>query len=170
MFFGYASSLLSLGLILVTFLDVPKTAGAFAALFQVVGTAIMAGAHYLLFPRPGLDALKQILGIVNTVPLGEMMAAISTAEAAGQSLSFASQWNWLAWLFGDTLIYIVIAWYTSNVIAGEFGSSRPFYFFLLKSYWFPKNVYRQEEESSPLTRLLSDSVRPRIKNRCCHVP
>eukprot|EP01122_Echinamoeba_exundans_P013326 TRINITY_DN5802_c0_g1_i1.p1 TRINITY_DN5802_c0_g1~~TRINITY_DN5802_c0_g1_i1.p1 ORF type:complete len:855 (+),score=115.89 TRINITY_DN5802_c0_g1_i1:76-2640(+) len=158
MFFGYAFSLLSFGLILVTFLDVPKTAGAFAALFQIIGTAIMAGAHYLIFPRPGLDALKQSLGTVNTVPLGEMMAAISAAEAAGQSLTFASQWNWLAWLFGDALIYILIAWYTSNVVAGEFGTSRPFYFFLQKSYWSPKNVYRQDEQSaSPLSRLLSDS-------------
>lgn len=158
-FAGYAFSLLALGLILVTFLDTPKTAGAFAALAQVITTAIMAGAHYLVFSRPNGSPAQQLLGLVNTVPLGEFMSAASNAEAAGYSLSFNDQWYWIAWLYGDAFLYTLIAWYLSNIIAGDYGPARPFYFLFTRTYWCPPKIYRSSEPLSPATRLLRDPVR-----------
>jgi ABC-type transport system involved in cytochrome bd biosynthesis fused ATPase/permease subunit len=35
----------------------------------------------------------------------------------------------------DAAIFIVLAWYFDNVLAGEHGSPRPFYFFLTADYW-----------------------------------
>ncbi|EGG24652.1 ABC transporter A family protein [Cavenderia fasciculata] len=36
----------------------------------------------------------------------------------------------------DIVLYGIIYWYLSNVVPGEFGTSKPLLFFLKKSYWF----------------------------------
>lgn len=144
-------------MILVAFLDAPKTAGAIAALLQVVGTAVMAAVHFLLFPKSGYTVLKNLLCFVNTIPLGEFVAAVSIGEASQRPLGFADEWIWVVWLVADTLLYLTIAWYSSNVIAGQFGPARPLHFFLQRNYWCPPRVFLEEgdEQSS----LLSNQVR-----------
>ncbi|KAI9026752.1 hypothetical protein DFJ74DRAFT_604379 [Hyaloraphidium curvatum] len=39
------------------------------------------------------------------------------------------------WLIMNIAFYMLLMWYFDNVIPDEFGRSRPFYFFLLPSYW-----------------------------------
>lgn len=42
-------------------------------------------------------------------------------------------------LFFDAILYGALAWYFDKVIPSEFGTSLPFYFPLLPSYWFGNN-------------------------------
>lgn len=35
----------------------------------------------------------------------------------------------------DSLLFFVLAWYFDNVLAGEHGSPRPWYFFVSPDYW-----------------------------------
>eukprot|EP01133_Synstelium_polycarpum_P009772 gene9772-11411_t len=39
------------------------------------------------------------------------------------------------WIVLDGVIFIVLGWYIDNVFPGEFGTPKPFYFFLMPSYW-----------------------------------
>eukprot|EP01118_Nematostelium_gracile_P008166 TRINITY_DN2698_c0_g3_i2.p1 TRINITY_DN2698_c0_g3~~TRINITY_DN2698_c0_g3_i2.p1 ORF type:complete len:293 (+),score=63.74 TRINITY_DN2698_c0_g3_i2:360-1238(+) len=43
------------------------------------------------------------------------------------------------WLFLDTLIYFLLGLYLDNVLATEYGTRRPFYYFLTRSYWTGKS-------------------------------
>ncbi|KAN0050678.1 hypothetical protein ACTA71_003823 [Dictyostelium dimigraforme] len=38
----------------------------------------------------------------------------------------------------DVVLYATLVWYIDNIISGEFGQSKPFYFFLTKRYWCKK--------------------------------
>ncbi|GAM20741.1 hypothetical protein SAMD00019534_039160 [Acytostelium subglobosum LB1] len=39
------------------------------------------------------------------------------------------------WVLLDGVIFIILGWYIDNVFPGEFGTPKPFYFFLMPSYW-----------------------------------
>ena len=41
----------------------------------------------------------------------------------------------LGMLFVDTILYLVLGWYLDQVIPRQYGVARPFYFFLMPSYW-----------------------------------
>ena len=67
----------------------------------------------------------------------------------------------LGLLFWDTIMYLIIAWFThviqhhdtlsrlhryiESVFPGDFGIPRPFYFFLTKSYWCGEKPVKEEE-------------------------
>ncbi|KAN0022030.1 hypothetical protein ACTFIU_004184 [Dictyostelium citrinum] len=48
----------------------------------------------------------------------------------------------------DVVLYATLVWYIDNIISGEFGQSKPFYFFLTKSYWFKKSSNNSLFDSS----------------------
>eukprot|EP00043_Microstomoeca_roanoka_P013498 m.132210 g.132210 ORF g.132210 m.132210 type:complete len:1829 (+) comp15771_c0_seq2:231-5717(+) len=68
-------------------------------------------------------------------------------ESSGEGLSFSNLSDGptekdsfsMADVFGmlilDTVLYLLLTWYITNVMPGEFGLKRPFYFFLTRSYW-----------------------------------
>ncbi|EGG25152.1 hypothetical protein DFA_03400 [Cavenderia fasciculata] len=39
------------------------------------------------------------------------------------------------WMVLDSFIFLVLGWYIDNVFPGEFGTPKPFFFFLQPSYW-----------------------------------
>lgn len=43
-------------------------------------------------------------------------------------------------LFADGILYFILTIYFDNVIQGEYGVSKPFYYFLIPSYWLEKKV------------------------------
>ena len=45
----------------------------------------------------------------------------------------------LVFLFFDTFLYIFLGWYLDQVIPQEYGTSNPFYFLFLPSYWCNKS-------------------------------
>ncbi|XP_006136436.3 ATP-binding cassette sub-family A member 13 [Pelodiscus sinensis] len=52
--------------------------------------------------------------------------------AEGESMTF----GWACWMiFFDSLIYLLLGWYFSNVIPGRFGFRKPWYFPFTVSYW-----------------------------------
>ena len=54
----------------------------------------------------------------------------------------------------DFFLYCFLAWYLDNVIPGEFGSKRKFYFLLQPSYWGLKTKNRKSRSSSMKAILL----------------
>eukprot|EP00030_Apusomonadida_sp_AF-17_P000548 a175002_751.p1 GENE.a175002_751~~a175002_751.p1 ORF type:complete len:854 (-),score=472.33 a175002_751:20-2533(-) len=51
-------------------------------------------------------------------------------------------YNWLVW---DFFFYCFLTWYLDNVIPSQFGVARPFYFFLMPSYWTGKVKRRSDD-------------------------
>ena len=41
----------------------------------------------------------------------------------------------LGMLFVDTILYLFLGWYLEQVVKGQYGVARPFYFLFLPSYW-----------------------------------
>jgi hypothetical protein len=41
----------------------------------------------------------------------------------------------VGFMYFDTLLYAILAWYIENVFPGEFGIARPPWFFVTKQYW-----------------------------------
>ncbi|KAF2074332.1 hypothetical protein CYY_004353 [Polysphondylium violaceum] len=69
------------------------------------------------------------------------------------------------WIVLDGVIFILLGWYIDNVFPGEFGTPKPFYFFLLPSYWTGKedlssatesDQQQQEEETLPNNEMDED--------------
>eukprot|EP01132_Coremiostelium_polycephalum_P005371 gene5371-6702_t len=52
------------------------------------------------------------------------------------------------WIVLDGVIFVVLGWYIDNVFPGEFGTPKPFYFFLLPSYWTGKTSMPKNDTSS----------------------
>ncbi|EFA83671.1 hypothetical protein PPL_02737 [Heterostelium album PN500] len=51
------------------------------------------------------------------------------------------------WILLDGIIFIVLGWYIDNVFPGEFGTPKPFYFFLTPSYWTDSSSMKWEANS-----------------------
>ena len=47
-------------------------------------------------------------------------------------------------LIFDILLYSFLAWYTGQVVKSEWGTNRPWYFLLTKSYWRPAAAARDD--------------------------
>lgn len=54
-------------------------------------------------------------------------------------------------MFVDAIIYGLLTWYIEAVFPGQYGTPRPWYFFVLKSYWCGNkiNAGNLEEGLSP---------------------
>ena len=52
-------------------------------------------------------------------------------------------------IVADIFLYALFAWYFGNIFPGEYGTSKPLYFFLQKSYWWEEEA---EEKQEPLLR------------------
>lgn len=47
----------------------------------------------------------------------------------------------------DFCIYAIMAWYIENVFPGEFGTPKPWFFFLMPSYWgFTRNKSQDNKD------------------------
>uniref|UniRef100_F6XIP8 ATP binding cassette subfamily A member 17 n=1 Tax=Equus caballus TaxID=9796 RepID=F6XIP8_HORSE len=58
----------------------------------------------------------------------------------------------LLMLLLDSFLYSLVAWYVESVFPGEYGTPKPWYFFVMPSYW--------RGESKPLTRSVLDVGNP----------
>uniref|UniRef100_A0AAY4D132 P-type phospholipid transporter n=1 Tax=Denticeps clupeoides TaxID=299321 RepID=A0AAY4D132_9TELE len=65
--------------------------------------------------------------------LGLQWDNIQTSPLEGDEFSFLTSMTMMAL---DSIIYAALAWYLDNVFPGQYGIGRPFYFFILPSYWF----------------------------------
>ncbi|EAL60720.1 ABC transporter A family protein [Dictyostelium discoideum AX4] len=62
----------------------------------------------------------------------------------------------------DVVLYAALVWYIDNIISGEFGQSKPFYFFLTKSYWCKKNA--NENDLVDLSKAIESPLYLRKKD------
>ncbi|XP_031439935.1 retinal-specific phospholipid-transporting ATPase ABCA4-like isoform X2 [Clupea harengus] len=78
--------------------------------------------------------------------LGLQWDNIQTSPLEGDEFSFRTS---IIMLGVDTVLYALLAWYLDNVFPGQYGISRPFYFFVQPSYWLglepPAPILEKEE-------------------------
>ncbi|XP_005351233.2 ATP-binding cassette sub-family A member 3-like [Microtus ochrogaster] len=57
-----------------------------------------------------------------------------------------------SYMFGmlllDALLYSLVTWYVETVFPGQYGVPQPWYFFLMRSYWFGKPKIRKTAEET----------------------
>jgi ATP-binding cassette subfamily A (ABC1) protein 4 len=58
----------------------------------------------------------------------------------------------------DTVIYSVLAWYTSAVFPGKYGVALPFYFCFTPSYWMGSKIDRVEKSQSLSGVFSNDTI------------
>lgn len=79
-------------------------------------------------------------------PVYNSLAGINSPE-------IPSTWNSIQWMLLNTCIYIFLTWYLDNIWPDEFGTPKPFYFFILPSYW---GITKPSSKHSETTYLLHD--------------
>ncbi|KAM5199106.1 phospholipid-transporting ATPase ABCA3-like isoform 4-T4 [Hipposideros larvatus] len=63
----------------------------------------------------------------------------------------------IGYVFGmlllDAFLYGLVTWYVETVFPGQYGMPQPWYFFLMRSYWFGQsNISKEEEEMKSCER------------------
>ncbi len=66
-------------------------------------------------------------------------------------------------MFLDAVLYGVIAWYLDKILPSEFGTSLPYYFPLLPSYWCGMNLSSHDISTDVSPLLLNESFHGGLK-------
>ncbi|TSK87603.1 ATP-binding cassette sub-family A member 3 [Bagarius yarrelli] len=87
----------------------------------------------------------QIIGIVEGKGIGVQWHNLFEAVTVDDDFSLAQV---LGLLLLDAILYALVAWYIEAVFPGEYGVPRPWYFFMLPSYWCnsPRVAFLKEKE------------------------
>ncbi|KAJ3158388.1 hypothetical protein HDU86_002854 [Geranomyces michiganensis] len=142
-FTSTALSIIALCFIIEVFLSSARSAGLTA-----VGALLLAGIFETVLNAKSFDTLSSTARLALTLisPFGFifMHSAICIREESYDGLSFGT-WTEpingvsFAQYFGMTLatvpLYLLLAWYLSKVIPGQYGVALPFYFPFSPSYW-----------------------------------
>ncbi|CAM9287239.1 unnamed protein product [Heterosigma akashiwo] len=103
-----------------------------------------------------------------------------TAETAGSSTDNSLPFNdAVGLLFADAVLYGLLAWYFNQVMPSEWGTQRPWYFLVTKSYWCPGLAGRQafqdadallakdESEGNPNVQKVSGDLHAQLAEGSC---
>lgn len=71
----------------------------------------------------------------------------------------------ILWMLGDCVLYLIGAWYLQNVMPGEYGVKRKWYFFVQPSYWMPKTFKDAELDPNEIGQLEMDQLKPDLEPR-----
>ena len=139
-FFLFFTSLTALGFLLSAFFSKAKLAVAAAPLVIIVFVL----PRYVFFSTTEDEArsMKLACGLLSP----SAFAFGADTLLAYEDARVGVQWNnmddgnfsfgdVLRLLFGDTLLYVVLAWYFANVWPSEYGLRREPWFVLLSDYW-----------------------------------
>ncbi|XP_057604984.1 ATP-binding cassette sub-family A member 17-like [Hippopotamus amphibius kiboko] len=87
--------------------------------------------------------------LLSNVAMALGVRLISTFETKGTGIqwrnigSIGGEFNFtqvLLMLLLDSLLYGLVAWYVESVFPGEYGTPKPWYFFLMPSYWCGESI------------------------------
>ena len=147
MLFLYGLSMIAYSFALTPFFTNSKVAGVVGALFTLLisiiyvplaGTDVQAnaGAKWgcsLLSPVAlALGMSEAVAKVAAGIPIN-MSTIFEGTQAPGYSIS-----STILILIIDTVLYFFLAWYLDNVVPGEYGVKRPWYFLFTGSYWSAK--------------------------------
>ncbi|CAM9259808.1 unnamed protein product [Ectocarpus sp. 4 AP-2014] len=169
-----------------------------AAFFSRARTAATIGTllfFFALFPyfavsdKEGITAnqrraaclLPSTCLALGTVPLVEFEdAGVGvTSETAGSSESGFTFNDVITMLIVDVFVYAVLAWYATNVLPSEWGTSRKPWFIFTKSYWLSGMTNREamaknsellghdESEGRPSVEPASEELRAQVPAGQC---
>jgi ABC-type multidrug transport system ATPase subunit len=111
---------------------------------------------------PVIPPLRYLFAFFPPIMFSLGITDIGTALTKGEPLKWSdiddNQEIWpfsliLKYLFFDAILWLVVGWYLDKVLAGDYGTSHPPWFFLTPSYWFGKGIF-PEREGNP--KLLPD--------------
>ncbi|KYR02307.1 ABC transporter A family protein [Tieghemostelium lacteum] len=57
------------------------------------------------------------------------------------------------WIVLDSVVFVLLGWYIDNVFPGEYGTAKPFYFFLTPTYWTGNQSVSNNHIQDKTTRL-----------------
>ncbi|KAK5576912.1 hypothetical protein RB653_001849 [Dictyostelium firmibasis] len=135
--FPYSITLLLIAFILCKFFTKSKYAGLIGFLVVLVlsGIGIIIG-RFDISPK-----LKLVSCLISPVAISIANYVwcyrdlIVFKEVDVNTNFMIGEYEIVGMLFLDIFIYIIILWYLDNIITGEFGISKRWYFFLTRNYW-----------------------------------
>ncbi|EGC35447.1 hypothetical protein DICPUDRAFT_94555 [Dictyostelium purpureum] len=145
----YAITLILLSFILCKFLNKSKYAGLLC--FGIV--LVLSGVGCIINNLDINVGIKAVLCIISpmgiTISFYSMVSKdLQLAKAEHPKWDYILSENYVILVFVlDILLYCFIIWYLDNIISGEYGTSKPWYFFLTKDYWL-KNSKTIDYEST----------------------
>ncbi|KAK5581962.1 hypothetical protein RB653_003543 [Dictyostelium firmibasis] len=137
----FSLSLILLAFILSKFFNRSKFAGLVCFLIIL----IMAGLGILVNHINVSTSVKLIFCLLSpvSISLANYSMSMKDLELVGVENPdwsvIVSENQIIGMLILDVVLYATLVWYIDNIISGEFGQSKPFYFFLTKSYWSKKS-------------------------------
>ncbi|KYR01293.1 ABC transporter A family protein [Tieghemostelium lacteum] len=134
----YSLTLLIMSFILSKFFDRSKFAGLISFLFILILSAI----GVLVYPiRQNYQLLCSILSpIAFTVGIHTIASRDLTDLRAFNEQLNVPETHIISMLFADIFIYLIVLWYLDNIMTGQYGTRRPWYFLVTRSYWIKEKV------------------------------
>jgi len=144
LFVLYLLSLLLLSFILSIFFDKSK----FAGIISFVIVLLVAVGGIFIAKEEFTTSAKLVLSLFSPIAFACATFTMTVKDLKGV-LYYPSQYlveekYIIGMLFVDIIIYAFLAWYLENVIPGEYGTKRPFYFPFTKSFWVGRRASRNE--------------------------
>ncbi|KAF2072348.1 hypothetical protein CYY_006343 [Polysphondylium violaceum] len=142
LFILYLLSLLMLSFIFCIFFDKSKFAGIISF---VLVLAIAVGGVFVAKQEFSIVG-KLVLSIFSPVAFACATFTMTINDLKG-IVSYPSQYlvsenKIIAMLLLDIVVYAFLAWYLENVVPGEYGTKRPWYFLFTKSFWINTKASR----------------------------
>ena len=141
MFLAYGLSVISFSFMLTPFFNKATAAGGLGSLATILFSILVLLAIYTSISAPVKWILSLLcptafgFGISELVVLDSYFGGADFSNFVSSShTSFPIGASFLM-LIIDIILYWILAFYFDNIVPGEFGQAKPFYFFLLPSYW-----------------------------------
>ncbi|KAM9954402.1 hypothetical protein ACTFIW_003943 [Dictyostelium discoideum] len=132
----YSITLLLIAFILCKFFTKSKYAGlmAFLIVLLLSGIGIIIGRFNI---SPTLKLLSCLfspiaISVANYVWCYKDLIVFKEVDI---NVNMVNEYEIIGMLIFDIFLYILILWYLDNVITGEYGIPKKWYFFLTKNYW-----------------------------------
>ncbi|KAN0018508.1 hypothetical protein ACTFIU_011126 [Dictyostelium citrinum] len=133
----YSITLLLIAFILCKFFTKSKYAGlmGFLIVLLLCGVGIIIGRVNI---SPTLKLLSCLISpiaisIANYVWCYKDLIVFKEVEV--NNYHMVNEYEIIGMLFLDIFIYIIVLWYLDNVVTGEYGIPKKWYFFLTRNYW-----------------------------------
>jgi len=140
LFILYLLSLLLLSFILSIFFDKSK----FAGIISMVIIILVAVAGIFIAKEEFTVDAKLFLSLFSPIGFACATYTMTMRDLEGV-VQYDPKWSVeeghiIGMLVLDIFIYAFLVWYLDNVIPGEYGTKRPWYFIFTKSFWLNKSA------------------------------
>lgn len=168
----FALSLVSLTFLISTFVRKAAQATGVGFLVFILGFFLLLGGTIvfsvnadnwirLIFSFFSPTPFSVGLGYLGSATEKEAYPGLSWSEVdnkevvRGGVISFNQMYGWLIL---DFFIYLLLALYFDNVIKDQYGTRRPYYYFLMPSYWTGRAKPVSETKGRPKTLAKTESM------------